>query len=81
MPSSEALPEIFSWMPLDAALTWRYNPAEGFLVTGFGNRRLSPAAFQQPLAQGDDSWVSRGLLLDTMRCATAASASCVLMDL
>ena len=61
VPSSEALPEIFSWMPLDAALTWRYNPAEGFIVTGFGARRLSPAALQQQLDKGEDSWVSRGL--------------------
>ena len=48
-------------MPLDAALTWRYNQAEGFIVTGFGARRLSPAAFQQQLEKGDDSWLSRGL--------------------
>ena len=34
--------------------------AEGFIVTGFGARRL-PAALQQQLDKGDDSWVSRGL--------------------
>ena len=28
----------------------------GFIVTGFGSRRLSPAAFQQQLQQGEDSW-------------------------
>ena len=61
VPSSEALPEIYSWLPLDAALTWRYNSAEGFIVTGFGARRLSPAALQQQLDKGEDSWVSRGL--------------------
>ena len=27
VPSSEALPEIYSWLPLDAALTWRYSAA------------------------------------------------------
>ena len=59
VPSSEALPAIFSWMPLDAALTWQYNPADGFIVTGFGRNAhnpLSPAAFQQQLNKSDDSF-------------------------
>ena len=59
VPSSEALPEIFSWLPLDAALGWRYQPDVGFIVTGF-QRRLNPAAIQKQAEQGEDSWVSRG---------------------
>ena len=60
VPSVEALPEIYTWMPLDAALTWRFQAGEGFLVTAFGARRLSPAALQkQAAAEGNDSWMSR----------------------
>ena len=43
VPSSEALPEICAWMPLDAALSWRYRTEDGFMVTGFG-RVLNSAA-------------------------------------
>ena len=46
VPSSDALPEICAWMPLDAALAWKHKPEEGFVVWGFG-RLLSPAAIQK----------------------------------
>ena len=42
VPSSEALPEIRAWTPLDAALTWRHRADEGFIVSGFG-RALNAA--------------------------------------
>lgn len=58
VPSSDALPEIFAWMPLDATLAWRHRPDEGFIVTGF-QRRLSPAAIQLQAEQSNESWVSR----------------------
>lgn len=59
VPSSEALPEIFSWLPLDAALAWVYRPGEGFIVSGF-QRRLNPAAMVKQAEQAEDSWMSRG---------------------
>ena len=49
VPSSEALPEIFSWLPLDAALSWMHRPTEGFVVSGF-QRRLNPAAITKQVA-------------------------------
>jgi hypothetical protein len=59
VPSVEALPEIMTWRPLDAALSWRYQPGEGFVVSGF-RRHLSPAALQKQVKdEGQDSWLSR----------------------
>jgi hypothetical protein len=34
-PSAEALPEVKSWMPIDARLTWRYKEGQ-YAVLGFG---------------------------------------------
>ena len=56
VPSSEALPEIRAWTPLDAALTWRHRADEGFIVSGFG-RALNAAAMAKQAEGGDDSWL------------------------
>ena len=58
VPSSDALPEICAWMPLDAALAWKHKPEEGFVVWGFG-RLLSPAAIQKQAEEGSEWWISR----------------------
>ena len=60
VPSTNALPEVKPWMPLDAALEWRWGPEEGLVVSGFG-RVLNPAQIQQNFEQSDSSWVARSM--------------------
>lgn len=60
VPSSEALPDLCAWMPLDAMLNWRHRPDEGFIVSGFG-RQLNASVMTRQAEGGDGSWVSRGL--------------------
>ena len=44
-PTSEALPELKRWRPRDAALTWKFTPEKGFVVSGF-NRKLAVAPWK-----------------------------------
>ena len=60
VPSSDALPDLCAWMPLDAVLSWRYRSDEGFIVCGFG-RQLNAASMARQAEGGDNSWMSRGL--------------------
>ena len=62
VPTSEALPEICPWMPLDALLSWRHDASSGaFVVSAFG-RTLNAAAITKQAEQAENSsWLERKL--------------------
>jgi len=60
VPTSESLPEICAWMPLDALLSWRHDPSAAvFVVSAFG-RTLNAAAITRSAENTEGgSWIER----------------------
>ncbi|KNC49197.1 uncharacterized protein AMSG_11859 [Thecamonas trahens ATCC 50062] len=52
VPSSETLPPVAAWRPIDAALEWSFDPTVGFEVSAFGGKELSCVSLGQKIAKG-----------------------------